>query len=112
MEIVDQEGEEDGLELGESCGQAKMRGRADMPLAASGSHHHGGGGNGEDGAMSAESSEWELSGASSSFMEQSTSSFLGTLIRIHRGKEGSSTTTCNNTTCTGWNHYKCGRNKH
>lgn len=55
----------DELELGESCGQAKMRGRAAMPECDT-----------EDG-RSLESAEWEYSGTGSGSLEEGDSSYLG-----------------------------------
>jgi hypothetical protein len=61
-------GDEDGLELGESCGQAQMRGRAMMPTCDPGETEEQ---NPEEGVG------WELSGTGSGSLDQSTSSYNG-----------------------------------
>ena len=58
--------EEDELELGESCGQAKMRGRAAMPVCDPIADGQG-----------LDVAEWEFSGTGSGSLEQSSSSYLG-----------------------------------
>ena len=64
VEIVIAEGEDDGLELGESCGQAKLRGRNKMPSS-------------NPDFSSGEVIDFESSGASGGFLEQSASSYSG-----------------------------------